>query len=399
MKVCMLAYAHYLNDARIKCYVRTLEDHGHRVDVIALKSNGESAREVRPTGTIFRAMKKYQGQSTLMYAWSYLIFFLKALFMLARSSFRDRYEAVHVHNMPNALVFAAVIPKLFGARLILDVHDLMTVNYMAKFDARESDLPVRILKIEQRLSSMFVDHVFCADHNQRDYLVNHCGVSRKKITVLMNLPNAELFGSITREKEKKSETFRIVYHGTMAHRLGIDLILQAMARVAARVPAELWMYGAGDYLPEAIALSSELGLGERVHFSRAFFPVEQIPEIVCGMDLGVIGNRRNLACDKYMLPVKLLEYVYLNVPVVAPRLDVIARYFDDTMLRYYEPENVEQLADAIVELFHDRKERERLAQAALMFYEQHNIEAQANRYLDLLTARSVNLCALPEHHT
>jgi glycosyltransferase involved in cell wall biosynthesis len=100
-----------------------------------------------------------------------------------------------------------------------------------------------------------------------------------------------------------------------------------------------------------------------------------------------------------MLPVKLLEYVYLNVPVVAPRLDVIARYFDDTMLRYYEPENVEQLADAIVELFHDRKERERLAQAALMFYEQHNIEAQANRYLDLLTARSVNLCALPEHHT
>ncbi len=395
----MLAYAHYLNDARIKCYVRTLEDHGHRVDVIALKSDGESALEVRPTGTIFRVMNKYQGQSMLMYAWSYLIFFLKAFLLLARSSFRDRYEAVHVHNMPNALVFAAVTPKLFGARLILDVHDLMTVNYMAKFNARESDLAVRILKIEQRLSSMFVDHVFCADHNQRDYLIDHCGVSREKITVLMNLPNVELFGPITREKEKKSEPFRIVYHGTMAHRLGIDLILQAMARVAARIPAELWMYGSGDYLPEAIALSSELGLGERVHFSRAFFPVEQIPEIVCGMDLGVIGNRRNLACDKYMLPVKLLEYVYLNVPVVAPRLDVIARYFDDTMLRYYEPENVEQLADAIVELFHGREERERLAQAALMFYEKHNIEAQANRYLDLLTARSVNLCALPEHHT
>src|SRR4029077_18576123 len=100
---------------------------------------------------------------------------------------------------------------------------------------------------------------------------------------------------------------------------------------------------------------------ERVHFSQTFFPVEQIPEIVSGMDLGIIGNRRNLACERYMLPVKLLEYVYLGVPVVAPRLAVIARYFDDTMVRYYDPENVEQMADSIVELFHDKEERQRLA--------------------------------------
>ena len=355
--------------------------------------------EVRPTGTIFRVMNKYQGQNTLMYACSYLMFFLKAMLLLVRRSVRGRYDVVHVHNMPNALVLAAAVPKLLGARLILDVHDLMTVNYMAKFNARESALPVQILKIEQRLSAMLADHVFCADHNQQDYLVEHCSVSRQKITVLMNLPNAELFGPIAREKEQKGEAFRIVYHGTLAHRLGIDLILQAMARVADRIPAELWLYGAGDYLPDALALSNELGLGKRVHFSRAFFPVEQIPVIVCGMDLGIIGNRRNLACDKYMLPVKLLEYVYLNVPVVVPRLEVIMLYFDDTMLRFYEPENVEQMAEAIVELFHDREERKRLAQAALGFYQKHNIQEQANRYLDLLTARNVNLCALPERHT
>jgi glycosyltransferase involved in cell wall biosynthesis len=144
------------------------------------------------------------------------------------------------------------------------------------------------------------------------------------------------------------------------------------------------MYGAGDYLPEALALSSELGLEKRVHFSRSFFPVEKIPEIVSGMDLGIIGNRRNLACDKYMLPVKLLEYVYLGVPVIAPRLEVINRYFDETMLRYYEPENIGQLAEAIVELFHHPNERERLAAAASTFYQKHNISAQAQCYLNLL---------------
>ena len=159
------------------------------------------------------------------------------------------------------------------------------------------------------------------------------------------------------------------------------------------------MYGSGDYLPEAVELSSQLGLEDKVHFSRSFFPVEQIPEMVCGMDLGIVGNRRNLACDQYMLPVKLLEYVYLGVPVIAPRLQVIGRYFDDTMIRYYEPENVEQMADAIVELFHSREECERLARTAATFYQKHNIEAQGNLYLDLLSVPSVSLCALPEQHT
>ena len=395
----MLAYAHYLNDARIKSYVRTLEDCGCSVDVIALRSNGESRLEVRPIGNTYRIMDKYQGQSTVMYGWSYFRFFLKAFILLSWRSLSCRYQVVHVHNMPNALVFAAIVPRLFGARLILDVHDLMTVNYMAKFSADEMDLRIQVLEIEQRLSALFADHIVCADHNQGDYLAARCGVSKKKITVLMNLPNERIFASRPQETPVGNGAFRIVYHGTIAHRLGIDLILRAMERVVDGIPAELWMYGAGDYLPEALALTSQLGLEGQVHFNRQFFPVEQIPEIVCGMDLGIIGNRRNLACDQYMLPVKLLEYVYLGVPVIAPRLAVIQRYFDDTMIRFYEPENVEQLAASIVELYHDREERERLARSASSFYQQHNIKAQAEQYLDLLTESSDRLCIAPERHT
>jgi glycosyltransferase involved in cell wall biosynthesis len=393
MKVVMLAYAHYINDARIKNYVRTLEDNGHHVDVIALRFDGESKIEERPTGTIFRIMDKYQGASTLMYMWSYLKFFLKSLFLLARRSFKNRYDVVHVHNMPNVLVFAAAVPKIRGARVMLDVHDLMPVNFMAKFGSSDNALPVRILRMEQRISSMFADHVFCADHNQKDYLVERCGVSGKKVTVLLNLPNVELFKKVSIEKSKSA--FRIVYHGTIAHRLGIDLIIRAMAKVADHIPAELWIYGKGDFLPEALALASELGLEGKVHFSQKFFPVEQIPEMVSGMDLGIVGNRRNLACDQYMLPVKLLEYVYLGVPVVAPKLQVIARYFDDSMLKFYEPENVDKMAESIEQLFQNREERERLAHSAMSFYQKHNIKAQGECYLELLSPSGMRPCAQP----
>jgi glycosyltransferase involved in cell wall biosynthesis len=396
MNICMLAYAHYVNDARIKSYVRTLEDQGHSVDVIALRADEKAKKCTLRAGTIFYIMSKYQGQSTLLYVWSYLQFLLKALFFLTFRSVHHRYDVIHVHNMPNFLVFAAIVPRMFGARVILDVHDLMTVNYMAKFNADENDKRIKTLKIEQRVSAVFADHVFCADHNQQDYLVEHCGVARQKITVLMNLPNVDLFTPIV--AEKKDEIFRIVYHGTIAHRLGIDLIVRAVARAAERVPVELWVYGSGDYLPEAVALSSQLGVEGRVHFSGKFFPVEQIPKMVSGMDLGIVGNRHNLACDRYMLPVKLLEYVYLSIPVIVPRLAVISRYFDDTMVRYYEAENVQEMADAIVDLYSNREERERLARAALTFYQKHNPKIQAERYLALLVSPDFGLRVNSERH-
>jgi glycosyltransferase involved in cell wall biosynthesis len=391
MKVVMLAYAHYINDARIKNYVRTLEDKGHSVDVVALKSDGESPIEATRSGTIYRVMEKYQGQSAPQYAWSYIKFFFKALLFLTGRSFSNKYDVIHVHNMPNVLVFAAIVPKMFGAKVLLDVHDLMAVTYMAKFDVQENNIPVRLLKLEQRMSALLADHVICADHNQRDYLVERCRIPKDKISVLLNLPNTELLKPI--QVQKQSTAFRIVYHGTIAHRLGIDLIVRAVARVADRIPAELWIYGAGDYLPEVLELSSQLGMNEKIHFSKSFFPVEKIPEIVCGMDLGIIGNRRSLACDKYMLPVKLLEYVYLGIPVVAPRLSVITQYFDDSMLRFYEPENVEQMADAIEDLFHRKDERERQANAAYKFYQTHSPDGQAERYVNLISSPNLNLIA------
>jgi glycosyltransferase involved in cell wall biosynthesis len=395
----MLAYSQYAGDARIKCYVRTLTDQGHSVDVVSLKEKDAPTVEPLPTGTVFRVTTKYQGQSKFLYAWSYLRFQLAAMLLLARRTFGHRYEVVHVHNMPNLLIFAACIPKLTGARLLLDVHDLMAVNYMAKFNVGENSIPVNVLNFEQRISAAYADHVICADHNQRDYLADRCRVPQQKITVLMNLPNTELF-RLTHAQEKKDDVFRIVYHGTIAYRLGIDLFLRAMAKLPEELPIELWIYGAGDYLDEVVALSTQLKLDRKVHFSRSFFPVEQISTIVSGMDLGIIGNRRNIACDKYMLPVKLLEYVYLGIPVVAPRLEVICRYFDDTMIRFYEPENVDQMTDSILQLYREKAERERLAHAAARFYEEHNIHAQGERYLELATSSRVSLPAhLAERHS
>jgi glycosyltransferase involved in cell wall biosynthesis len=382
----MVAYALYLNDARIKAYVKTLERAGVKVDVLVVGETGKPRVEWIGSTRIVRLTRQYRGSNALRYLWSYLQFFVFSLITVSYLSCRRRYMAVHVHNMPNALVFAVLLPRLLGAKIILDVHDLMTANYMAKFQVDDHHLMVRVLRFEQWVSSLAATHVFCADHSQREYLVACCGIAARKVTVIMNLPNEEIFKAVPSTTDGK--TLKIVYHGTITRRLGIDLIIRAVSRAADTIPVELWIYGAGEFLDEARQLASELHLQNTVRFNGNFFPVERIPEIVAGMDVGVIGNRRNLACERFMLPVKLLEYVYLGVPVIAPRLEIIARYFDDSMVAYYQPENVDHMAAWMVRLFRHPEQRRQLAAAAFRFYEQRNWSAQAEEYVALVSRPS-----------
>ena len=383
MRVCMVAYALYLNDARIKAYVTSLERSGATVDVLVVHEPGKARLERTGRTRIIHLTSQYRGSNVLRYVWSYLSFIVVSAIVLSYLSIRKRYDAVHVHNMPNLLVFAATIPKLLGAVVLLDVHDLMPPNYMAKFDVREDHWLVRCLILEQRLSGLMADYVFCADHSQKEFLELACEIPGRKLVVILNLPNEDLFKPVA--KSRSAGRFELVYHGTIARRLGIDVMLAAIAKVPAEVPVHLSVYGSGDFLSEARRLVKELHLEQRTYISGAFFPVEMIPEMVGGMDLGIVGNRRTLACDKYMLPVKLLEYVYLGIPVVAPRLAIIRRYFDEDMVKYYNPEDSSDLARCVVELYYSREERQQLAKKALVFYDQHNWRQQAEAYLRLLS--------------
>jgi len=87
---------------------------------------------------------------------------------------------------------------------------------------------------------------------------------------------------------------------------------------------------------------------------------------------------------KYMLPVKLLEYVALGMPVIASSTQTIRAHFSDQMLAFAPPGDAEALAARILELYRDPAKRSRLAAEADRFTDQHNWPREKTRYYQLV---------------
>jgi glycosyltransferase involved in cell wall biosynthesis len=267
--------------------------------------------------------------------------------------------------MPDLLVLVGLIPKLLGARIVLNIHDMMPELYMSKFGISENHPLIRILAYQEQFSIRLADKVICVHDPHRDVLCRR-GAPLNKITVLPNVPDPLVF-RIESSLSRTDGVFRIVYHGTIARRLGLDLGVRAFAKAAESCPgARFEIFGDGDAGQELEAQIIASGVEDKIHFSRKLFRVESIAQMIQGASVGLIPNRRDVATD-YMLPVKLLEYVHLGIPVIAPRLLAIQYYFREDQVAYYEPGDVDELANCIQRLYANAGERAELARKSAEF--------------------------------
>jgi glycosyltransferase involved in cell wall biosynthesis len=351
----MLGYLTYSIDARVKRQVKTLAAAGYAVDVICLADDIGQARDANLIGI---KVPHYRGLSRWRYVRAYATFFIKAAWTAACLAIRHRYDVAIVCSMPDFIVACALGPKLRGATIVLDVHDPMPELYRVKFGRPAGCLGERLLMLEERVSAWMADRVL-ATHDLHLSRLVQAGIPRSKLRVVLNAPNPELFPYSDRPL-RRGGGLRLVYQGTMSARLGIDVAIRAMRLLRARIPGiELLLIGNGEALEDYKRLAGALEVADIVRFEPPI-PVERIAPVLHSCSIGVVPNRDN-AATRLMLPVKLMEYAMLGVPIAAARLAPILQYFDARAVEFFEPENPADLAAAIVRLYENP---DRLAQMA-----------------------------------
>ena len=379
----MIVYTEYSRDARVRREAETLASiPEYKVTVLTLKEQ-EVAMNYHYEGVNVRELNipRYQGASGRKYLSSYLKFMVLSFLACAGLLFKRSVDILHIHNMPNFLIFSALLPFLFGKKIILDIHDTMLETYLAKYDGKMNQWLYKILLFEESISCAMAHKIICVNHIQRDILLRR-GIPGEKTIILLNVPDPKIFNRENNTKNKVVDNGRlkIIYHGTVARRLGVDLAIRAVADLKEKMPnLEFHIIGSGESVQECMRLISDLGAGENIFFQKQT-PLAHLVKTLETMDLGIVPNRKNSATE-LMLPVKMLECMALGIPVVVPRLKTIEYYFSDDMVYYFKPEDLSSLSDSIFNALSNKDGRTKKAQNAMDFLKKYGWE---NHKYDLI---------------
>lgn len=383
MRHCMIV-DNYYPDIRVERQARALVRRGHHVEVICLRGEGEPKRAVVDGVLLHRVpIRRQRGMGLRSQAVEYVTFLVYAAALAGVLHHRRPFDVVQAHNVPDFLVFAGAIPKLGGARLLLDLHDLMPEFFASRFGGASESLPVRAVRFQERFSTGFADRVLTVTELWRGTLIER-GLDPSKVDVVMNLPDDGIFAR-REPKAAQHGPITIIYHGTLTRRYGVDLLVRAFAREMRGSDHRLIIHGRGELVTELEVLIEELGLTGQVRLSTELLPTAELPDLIAQADVGVVPNRWDTFTDG-ILPTKLMEYAALGIPAVVSRTAATTAYFSDSMVRYVPPGDVDALAGAIADLAADPQGRLALARNAGQFSDRHRWATEADRYVDIVEA-------------
>ncbi len=381
LRICMLTYSFYESDGRVKRYAEALAERGDEVDIIALNTGKLPPFEIMNGVDVHRIQERVPDErSKFSYLEKIIRFLLVSSVCLSRRHLKNRYDLVHVHSIPDFEVFAAFVPKLSGAKIILDIHDIVPELYTSKFSGNDDGVLFKALTKVEKASIGFCDHAIISNHIWEKKILGR-SAALGKCCVMLNYPDPGIF--FPRPRKRNDGQFIIMYPGTLNWHQGLDIAVKAFAEVKEKAPqAEFHIYGRGSEIGLLSKLVEDLGLKGRVNLKPPL-PIEEIAEIMADADLGVIP-KRNDAFGGEAFSTKSLEFMSLGVPVLMSATKIDRYYFNDSVVRFFEPDNVEALSAAMLEMIRNRSLRESLAANALKFVEDFSWAKKKQEYLNLV---------------
>jgi len=282
--------------------------------------------------------------------------------------------------VPDFEVFAALVPKILGAKIILDIHDIVPELYASKFNVKNESGIFRVLVMGEKSAIRLSDHTIISNDIWRKRLVSR-SVASEKCTSILNYPDDHLFRSI--DGVKNNDKTVLLYPGTLNHHQGLDIAVKAFEKIKDAAPrAELHIYGDGPAKAGLADLVRLHGMQDRV-FLKDPVPLDEIVAIMAKADIGVIPKKDDDFGGE-AFSTKTLEFMTLGVPIIVARTKIDRIYFDESMVRFFEPSNADDLAAAMYELINDKSLRGRLAANASVFAKRNRWTVKKHLYLNLV---------------
>jgi len=312
----MVAYAFYETDSRVMRYAEALANRGDQVDVFSLRKPGKPETETIGGVRVRRLQGRlFNEKSLFSYIWRIFLFLTRALYQVSIHDLSKKYDIVHIHSVPDFLVFSALLPRFRGTPIILDIRDILPEFYASKFGVSENSLGFRFLCLAERLCAKFASHVIIANHTWQERLLSR-SVNPGGSTVVLNVPDRSIFTPSKKSKDV-GDRFLILYHGTLNWHQGLDVAVRAFAKVKDLAPeAEFHIYGDGPATADLLLLIEQLQLENRVLLHERI-PLREIPSVLETAKLGIVPKRKdNFGNEAFST--KILEFMAMAYRLSSP---------------------------------------------------------------------------------
>lgn len=331
-------------------------------------------------------------------AFAYGRFFLLAAGYLSVQHVRRPYAVVQANSMPDFLVFAALVPRMLGSRVVAKMQE--PTPELATTIFGPTWVTGVLARIEQ-WAIRFADHtVTVTDQLKQRYIER--GAAADRITVVLNCVDPHAMLPDRSHPPATAESgFVVVCHGTIEDRYGQDTIIGAASLLRDEMPdLRVVITGLGSGTGKMMRDITDRGLRDVVRY-EGWVSQDRLREILCSADIGVVAQKSS-PYSHLVHTNKMVDYWIFGLPVIASKLRAVSELYDARFIEYFEPGDEAGLAAAIRRLRADPERRAELAENGKLAQLRNGWAAQRISYLkvfdDLLgdvSARDPGQCPQP----
>jgi glycosyltransferase involved in cell wall biosynthesis len=306
------------------------------------------------------------------------------MFLAGALHLRRRYDVVQANSLPDSVVFAALVPRLLGARVLLDLHECMPEYFATKFETSLMHPGVRFIAFVEQMSIRFATFVITCTQQMRETFISR-GAQAERLSVVLNSADEDIFDPTRHPRRfRRPDEFVLICHGAIEENYGLDTIVRAVALLKNRIPGlRLDIYGDGSYRPILQGLVRDLGVTGQVRLSDSWIPIAEVPAAIANADVGIVAVKRDAFRDLTLCN-KMYDFLVMGVPAIVSRTRAVEAYYGDSSFELFTSENEHDLARAILRLYAEPETCARLAEHAVEVNEPYRWKHQREIYQDVI---------------
>jgi len=359
---------HFPQDTRVTNEARLLTDAGYQVAVIALRRQGQAARETLNSIEVYRVptlelfKKTVAGnrnrlnllfvrlKSFLGYVVEYTYFTAACLVISTYIFVRRGFDVIHAHNPPDTLFLVALPFKLLGKKFVFDQHDLCPELYRSRYGAAEG-FYTRLLRMFEWCSLKLADITIATNESYKQTQIERANKNRRDVFVVRNGPNQmRMTPAAPSARLKGMNKLILCYIGALNPQDGVDYLLRSLRNLLhdlKRADFYCVIMGTGDSLQDLRELARNLQLNGCVELT-GFVSDEDLQANLAAADICVDPDPSSPLNDVSTW-IKVMEYMASAKPIVSFDLKETRFSARDAAI-YVEPNDEAEFAKAIAQL-------------------------------------------------